>query len=97
MVDNNACFRDHLSCKTVRIALFVDNPLYPGINDHLGADDTGHCRAVKGRSVDVRAVLCRLDNGILFCMQPAAELMPLPGGDTKFFPQTADIETVGNA
>jgi hypothetical protein len=37
---------------------------------------------------------CRLNDGILLCMQSAAEFMTLTGGNTQLFSQAADVEAV---
>ena len=53
--------------------------------------------AIDFRSGNGNAVVCRLDNGILFRVECHTELMPLTRWDIQFIPQTAGIKAVGNA
>ena len=51
----HAGFGDYFEGKVVRIALFIYDALYAGVDDHLGADYAGLMGAVKGGAFDGNA------------------------------------------
>ena len=56
----------------------IDDALNPGIDEDLGADNTGLMRAVQRRAFGGHAVYSRLDDGILFGVDTAANVTTSP-------------------
>ena len=50
--------------------------------------------AVKGCSTNSHAMVSRLDDCILFCMEAATQFMALPGGDSLFLAEAANVQAV---
>jgi len=82
-------FSCHFPRQFIGITFSIYNPVDAGIDDHLGADYTGHCGAIEGGAIDIDAVTGGLDNGILLGVQAAAEFVALSRGDIETFPQAA--------
>ena len=58
----------------------IDDALNPGIDEDLGADNTGLMRAVQRRAFGGHAIYSRLDDGILFGVDTAAKFVVLTLG-----------------
>src|SRR3989338_6399149 len=58
-----------------------------GVEDHLGADDAREAVAIERRPLDADAELRGLRDGVLFGVRPAADLVPLAGGNAELLPQ----------
>ena len=93
-LDPDTGFFEHPASQGVGIAFFVNDPLDPSINDHLGADGTGMVGAVKRGSADRHAMIGRLDDRVLFGVQAPAEFMALSGRNSLLLPETAHIKAV---
>jgi len=91
MNHRDAGFTDHFTSQFIGITLGIDDGGDAGIDQHLGADDTGHIGAVQCRTIDVDAVPGGLDDGILLGMQTATEFMAFAGRNIKPFPQTTGV------
>ncbi len=70
---------DHFACQFIGISFTVDHSGNAGVDEHLCADDAGHCGAVQGGAIDIGAMLGGLNDGVLLGVQATAELVPLPG------------------
>jgi hypothetical protein len=70
-------FLPHLAGQIVGVPPFVHDPDNTGVDDHLGADDTGEVGAVEGGAFDGNSIIGGLDNGVLLGVQPPTELVPL--------------------
>src|SRR5450631_1930153 len=93
----NAGFGDHLPGKVIGIALSENNPFDAGVDQHFGADHARHGGAVESRTINNDAVAGGLDDGILFSVQPAAELVTLSRWHVQLRTQTAGLFTVADA
>ena len=71
--------------------------LNPGIDEDLGADNTGLMRAVQRRAFGGHAVYSRLDDGILFGVDAAAKFVVLTAGDMELLPKASHFLTMGDA
>lgn len=87
----------HLLCQPVRIRMGIDDALNPGIDEDLGADNTGLMRAVQRRAFGGHAVYSRLDDGILFGVDTAAKFVVLTAGDMELLPKASHFLTMGDA
>jgi len=86
-----------LDGQLVGIAAGVDDPAQAGIDDHLGADEAGLMRGVEVRPLDADAVQSSLNYRVLLGVQPATQLVPLPGGNGETAAQTANLAAMGQA
>jgi len=50
--------------------------------------------AIKGGSPDPHTMIGGLDDGILLCMEPAAELMSFPRGDAQFLAKATSFQAM---
>lgn len=75
----------------------IDDALNPGIDEDLGADNTGLMRAVQRRAFGGHAVYSRLDDGILFGVDTAAKFVVLTAGDMELLPKASHFLTMGDA
>jgi len=66
-----------------------DDLSYPGIYDHLGADDAGLRGRIEYRAPETRPVQGRLKERVLLAVQASAELVPLTRWYTKFLANTS--------
>ena len=87
-------FSQHLSRQGIGVTLFKNDLLDSCIDDHLRADDTGMVCAIKGGSLDTHPMIGGLDDGILFCMEPAAELMSFPRGDAQSLTEAPNFQAM---
>ena len=78
----------------VGVPLLKNDLLDSCIDDHLGANDAGMVCAIKGGSPDPHTMIGGLDDGILFCMKPAAELMSFPRGDASFLAKAPNSQAM---
>ena len=75
----------------------IDDALNPGIDEDLGADNTGLMRAVQRPAFGGHAVYSRLDDGILFGVDTAAKFVVLTAGDMELLPKASHFLTMGDA
>lgn len=75
----------------------IDDALNPGIDEDLGADNTGLMRAVQRRAFGGHAIYSRLDDGILFGVDTAAKFVVLTAGDMELLPKASHFLTMGDA
>ena len=90
----DARLREHLPRQFVRIPGTVVDLGDPGIDDHFGTDGTGLVGAKEVGTFHRHPVQGRLDDGVLFRVNAAAELVAHSGLDVEPFPQAADLGTV---
>jgi len=95
--DHQTGLFQHLGGEGVGVAVFEDEVLHACVDDHLGADAAGLVCAIERCAFDVRPVLGRLDYGVLLGMEPAADLVPLAGGDAELLTQAPAVQAVCNA
>ena len=74
----------------------IDAP-YTAVDKHFAALHAGMGGAVQFGSADIYAVHGRLDDNVLFCVQPPADFMPLSRWNAHLFAQAAYLKTVGNS
>jgi hypothetical protein len=78
----------------VCIPLFEYDSGDPGIDEHFGTDGTGMVRAIQDGSGDRNPVVSGLDDGILFGVEPPAQLMAFARGNGSEFTKAADIKAM---
>ena len=93
-LDFHLRFFKHLLGQRVGVTLFKNDLLNACINDHLRTDDAGMVCTIKGGSPDLNAMIGGLDDGILLCMEPAAELMSFSRGDAQFLAKATDFQAM---
>lgn len=74
--DNNVGLLEKLMGEVVDVSLIVDDLLYPGIDEDLGAHRAGERRGVDRGAVDAHAEVRRLRDGVLLGMDASAQLVP---------------------
>jgi len=87
-------FFQHLPGQGIGVTLFKNDLPDSCIDDHLRADDTGMVCAIKGGSPDPNPVIGGLNDGILLCMEPAAELMSFPRGDAQSLAEAPNFQAM---
>jgi hypothetical protein len=80
-------FLKQLQSKIVGIALLINHPFYPAINDKLGAYDARLVRAIHSGLVYGYSQPCRLNNGVLLGVHGVANLVPCAAWDIALFSQ----------
>src|SRR5690606_35773432 len=80
-------FLKQLQSKIVGIALFVNHPFYPAVNDKFGAYDAWLVRAIHSSLVYRYSKPCRLDNGVLLGVNGIAYLVPCAARDIALLAQ----------
>ena len=70
-------FFQHLCRQGIGIAFQIVDSFNTGIDEHLGADDTGEIGTIQNGATNTDAMICSLNNSVLFGMKAAAKLMPL--------------------
>ncbi len=63
----------------VRIIFSQADPVDPGVDEHLGTDNTREMGTVERSPFDGHSVQGRLNDGILLSMKATAEFVPFPG------------------
>ena len=94
LLDSYLRFFQHLPGQGVGVTLLKNDLLDSCIDDHLGADDAGTVCAIKRGSPDPHPMIGGLDDGILLCMEPAAELMSFPRGDAQSLAKTPNFQAM---
>ena len=87
-------FLEKLSEGVVAVLAEADKALDAGVDQHLGAQNTGRMRAVDGSAFKTDTVQAGLDNDVLLGMNGAAYLVARPGRNVKLVPETAKLKTV---
>jgi len=75
----------------------VINTFNTGIYYHFGTNGTGEIGTKKSGTLYGYAMVCRLDNSVLFCVNSSAEFMELAGRHLLLFAQAPDFDTVSNS
>jgi len=94
LLDSYLRFFQHLPGQGVGVPLLKNDLLDSCIDDHLGADDAGMVSAIKRGSPDPHPMIGGLDDGILLCMEPAAELMSFPRGDAQSLAKAPNFQAM---
>ena len=72
----------------------TDEPLYPGVDQHLGTEHAGGMGAVNGAAFKADTMQSRLYDHILLGVNSPANFVPFPGGDTQLIPQAAQFQAI---
>src|SRR4030043_1301530 len=94
LLDSYLRFFQHLPGQGVGVTLLKNDLLDSSIDNHLRTDDAGMVCAIKGGSPDPHTMIGGLDDGILLCMEPAAELMSFPRGDAQFLAKATNLQAM---
>ena len=84
----------HLQSQFVRIAIFVDNSLNPGVDQHFGANGARGSSAVEGGASGRDSVKRGLDDGVGLCVGRSAQFVALATGNTVLLSQAANFKAV---
>src|SRR5660397_293667 len=91
---SDTCLLHDFQGQSIWIVTTEIHCFYTSIDNHLGTRSTRLMSAVEAGPSDIRALVCRLDNGILLRVQPPTEFVPLPRGNSHCLPQTTTLRTV---
>src|SRR5660398_133840 len=91
---SDTCLLHDFQGQSIWIVTTEIHCFYTSIDNHLGTRSTRWMSAVEAGPSDIRALVCRLDNGILLRVQPPTEFVPLPRGNSHCLPQTTTLRTV---
>jgi hypothetical protein len=90
----NLRFSQHVPGEGISITLFKNDLLDTGIDDHLRTNDAGMVCAIKNGSPDFYPMVGGLDDSILLCMEPTAELMSFSRGDAHFLAKAPNLQAM---
>src|SRR5660398_181653 len=91
---SDTCLLHDFQGQSIWIVTTEIHCFYTSIDNHLGTRSTRLMSAVEAGPSDIRALVCRLDNGILLRVQPPTEFVPLPRGNSHCRPQPTTLRTV---
>ena len=74
----------------VNVSFGIDHFLDPCIDEDLGTHGTGICGRIDRAILDAHAEICRLNDGVLFRMDPSAEFVPGTRRDLHLFPDASE-------
>src|SRR5680860_1633893 len=83
---SDTCLLHDFQGQSIWIVTTEIHCFYTSIDNHLGTRSTRLMSAVEAGPSDIRALVCRLDNGILLRVQPPTEFVPLPRGNSHCLP-----------